>query len=250
MPTDLNDLLDLMSSQGVHLPQTYVSAVTEVCFSGSFAANSEAQHRLHGRMFQDPRVLGYRFLRHSAHETIGARIIADVAAQVPSDAHDGIREKMESHASDEFRHGRMFKTAAERLFEFPSDEISKIQKETSDHKQDFDKKFQGNIKNFICSTHLGEIRSYFLLESYISIAKNLSDQKFHQVKAMLEVIYGDEVRHLIYTGNYLTEWMKNDSTLCEFFKKMLSVYSDESNHEKRILMSYNQNYANNVSAII
>ena len=167
----------------------------------------------------NPKAVALEFCSHSRAETFGAAFI-ESAAKVCSDG--VLRAALDAHASDEYRHGRMFRALAERLGEtFPTETE---QPDEARFRADDAGAFTGNMGAFMCSTHVAEIRSLCLLGAFLEAARALPKTLKPRITSILERVHDDEMRHAEYSGDWVQRYLNASEISPSYIAECFAVY--------------------------
>jgi hypothetical protein len=226
----VDTISSLLREHDVGMAGSYRRAL-DVLGQEVFAANSDAMRGVNEATFRHQGALLHRLERHSKNETAGAQLIAYVAQ---THARDSLREDLLKHAQDEFRHGRMLGALVDRLsgMEESSPHVERV--EIPENNAGFD----GDVINFICATHVAEIRTFSMLEQYIVLARMLPSHVAPKMLACFEAIHRDEVRHLTYTARHLNAWMQSDERPGTLLIEYMRTYSRASWQEIAEMAGY------------
>lgn len=167
-------------------------------------------------LFNNRQSLASRMLRHAEHEAIGAQFIRMISQRLN---HDSIlKQQVIEHATDEEKHAKLFASLAEKLkSDGDTDYIYKY-----DIEKDIDE-FNGDIDLFFISTHAAEIRNLFILDAYMSQVHQNSTHLPSSFFKAIEVIQHDEINHVSYTQEIVSELVKNESHL-HYFNYCINDY--------------------------
>lgn len=183
----------------------------------SYLPNSQLMHDINVAMLSQPSVAALRFERHSQHEASGSRFIEAVARRFVEDA--DLQEKLLNHADDEARHCRMFAALAAR---FAGDAPRSETVRPVDTEEDNIELFNGDLANFLISTHTAEVRNLTILNQYGRLLASSSRIEDDRARQVIDRIHEDEMRHVAYTAAYVSEELEHSAKAHALF----SVYTD------------------------
>jgi hypothetical protein len=165
------------------------------------------------RLAFDYRSLAAVFVRHSVTEQIGSATIQTI-----------LKDCLLEHAADEKKHSRIFANIAKRLAPDMIPEESFVRAEAKANEV-FLREFRGNVAQFICDTHVAEVRNLVYLGNYIA---EFSDVRLYRelgIVQALEVILADEVRHVGYTGRLIDAWASDGVSVTDYLSAACKQYS-------------------------
>ncbi len=183
----------------------------------SYLPNSQLMHDINAAMFSQPRVAALRFERHSQHEASGSRFIEAVARRFVDDAN--LQAQLLNHADDEARHCRMFAALAAR---FAGDAPRNETIHPVETGEDNIELFNGDLANFLISTHTAEVRNLTILTQYGRILAASQHLEGDRARQVIDRIHEDEMRHVAYTAAYVSRELERSAKAHELF----SVYTD------------------------
>lgn len=165
----------------------------------SYLPNSCLMYEINAAMLSEPEVAAQRFERHSRHEASGSRFIEAVARRFVIDS--DLRTQLLKHADDEARHCRMFAALAAR---FEGDASSNGMTHGVDDDEENIESFNGDLANFLISTHTAEVRNLTILSQYIRILASSRSAENDRIRQVLDRVHEDEMRHVAYTAAYVS----------------------------------------------
>lgn len=185
----------------------------------SYLPNSPLMHDINAAMLSQPKVAALRFERHSQHESFGSRFIEAVAGRFVQDAN--LQAQLLDHADDEARHCRMFAALAARFAgDAPRNEA--IRPADAATGEDNIELFNGDVANFLISTHTAEVRNLTILSQYGRILASSQNSEGDRARQVIDRIHEDEMRHVAYTAAYVSEELERSAKAHELF----CVYTD------------------------
>lgn len=200
----LTDLGKLYSSYGIETGDRYEVSMTRA-MNSKLAYGSPAMYGVTATVLSSRRMIAYNLAQNAVDEAKGAariQIIADNYA-------DGdLHKKMHRHVGEELKHSKLFKELVLATgYETRDDPI---EPDATDEVLDFD----DELKAFICRVHSIEIRSWTVLRMYRHV---LGQRAFPELSdaalPVLDDIMQDEINHVVYTGQQIDEWLRDDPDL-------------------------------------
>lgn len=171
-------------------------------------------------LLRNPRVYGTRLARHSVNEALGSEMIALVSALV-GDSDRDLADDLSSHSKDEGRHAKIFAALARRLKADGASEKPDGLPGADESGESFD----GDVASFIASTHAAEARNLFVLTAYLEVCAELLDvdDRVAVVNA-LSSIHEDELRHVTYTGAWVSRFLEAGSVTERYLVEALDAF--------------------------
>jgi hypothetical protein len=200
-----SDLQKLYLDNGIETREPYNSLMARALGPG-LAYGTPAMYGVTATVLSSKRMIAYNLVQNSIDEAKGAARIQVIADRYASDT--PLYKKMKRHVGEELKHSRQFKDlVAATGYEA---ETTKAEPGAADEVLDFD----DELKAFICRVHSIEIRSWTVLRMYQQIlAKNEFPELTERALPVLADIMQDEMFHVMYTGQQIDEWLRDDPEL-------------------------------------
>jgi len=216
----LNDLRKLYLDHQVKTAERYNDSMARA-LGAELAYGSPAMYGVTATVLSSRRMIAYNLAQNAIDEAKGAariQMIADKYAVADVDLY----KKMHRHVGEELKHSRLFKSLVPATGYETRDEP--VAPEATDEVLDFD----DELRAFICRVHSIEIRSWTVLRIYQHVLRqrafpDLSDAML----PVLDDIMQDEINHVLYTGQQIDEWLRDDDELRTVFDECL----DHTNRE-------------------
>jgi len=200
-----SDLAELYRSHEIKTAEPYNSLMAQALGPG-LAYSTPAMYGVTATVLSSKRMIAYNLVQNSIDEAKGAARIQVIADRYAADT--PLHKKMKRHVGEELKHSQQFKdlvAATGYLAQSGDPEPGAI-----DDVLDFD----DELKAFICRVHSIELRSWTVLRMYQDI---LSSRTFPDVSEaalpVLEDIMQDEMYHVVYTGEQIDEWLREEPSL-------------------------------------
>lgn len=216
----LNDLRQLYRDHQVETAERYEDSMARA-LGPELAYGSPAMYGVTATVLSSRRMIAYNLAQNAIDEAKGAariQMIADKYATADGDLY----KKMHRHVGEELKHSKLFKELVPATgYETRDDPV---EPEAAEEVLDFD----DELRAFICRVHSIEIRSWTVLRMYQHVLRqrifpDLSDTAL----PVLDDIMQDEINHVLYTGQQIDEWLRDDPDLQPVFNECL----DHTNRE-------------------
>jgi rubrerythrin len=159
-------------------------------------------------LFKSKKMMAFNLLQNAIDEAKGAARVRIIAERY---ANDELRVKMIRHVNDEMNHSKMFAD----MIPLTGFDIEHDDSEANDIDNVFN--FDDDLKQFLCRVHSIEVRSWVMLRHYLTTLDELTDPELLKMKPIIESIMQDEIRHVCYTGETVSNWLDNDNDLKDTF---------------------------------
>ena len=185
------------------------SRILEQLDQAAFSSAYKIRSPLADLAVDDPVLLSRNFKQHAFNELATAQTLEAIATKTKPTP---LREEMERHADDEYRHHRMFKAIAKDILQAdecssPSDEADEESYEwILENDRNFVANYNGDIVEFLCDVFAGEARTHVVLSGYLNALQSRG-LRFKKICHTLGKVLEDENRHVGYSARYLNEWM-------------------------------------------
>ncbi|PSV20611.1 GTPase [Photobacterium leiognathi subsp. mandapamensis] len=203
-----NELYAMLESFNVNPSDEYKECI-EKYLTADLSFTSELMEGLAKTIFRSKKMMAYYLLHNSIDEAKGAARLRLMANRY---ADEELKQKMLRHYNDEMNHSTMFASLIPLTgYEAEVDdtgvegELTKI--------LDFD----DNIKTFIFRVHSIEVRSWRLLLLHLKIIEGSNEQYMKDMQPTIQNILEDEMRHVSYTAQYVSQWLHQDPYLSQSF---------------------------------
>ncbi|MDE2431102.1 MAG: hypothetical protein KGM99_20460 [Burkholderiales bacterium] len=197
------DLISLYASHHVPVGNRY-KAVIKQALGKNLAYATSAMQGLATTIFSSPSMVAYNLLQNSVDEAKGAARVNLIADRYASGS---LKDKMKQHVRDELKHSAQFlsllKVTGVSDYTFEGESNGKAEAEKT---LDFDDELQ----KFICRVHSIEIRSWTILRLYMQIIQDSPNPQLAAAIPVLEKIMADEINHVLYTGQTISDWIESD----------------------------------------
>jgi rubrerythrin len=172
-------------------------------------------------VFNSKKMMAFNLIQNAIDEAKGAARVRIIAERY---ADKELREKMLKHVNDEMNHSSMFAELVQYTgYEVETEDFSEHAEEINSV---FD--FDDDLKQFICRVHSIEVRSWTMLRHYLNVLNELQDEKLLKMKPAIEKIMRDEINHVCYTGQTVSNWLEEDESLCQIFVECINHTNKET----------------------
>jgi hypothetical protein len=214
----LQDLKQLYTDHGITTDERYDESMSRA-MGPQLAYGSPAMYGVTATVLSSRRMIAYNLAQNAIDEAKGAARIQVIA---DSYAEGDLYKKMHRHVGEELKHSRQFKALVPATGYRTKDDP--VEPEATEEVLDFG----DELRAFICRVHSIEIRSWTVLRMYQHI---LCQKAFPDLSEaalpVLDDIMRDEINHVIYTGQQIDEWLRDDEGLQSVFDECL----DHTNRE-------------------
>ncbi len=217
----LNDLGQLYRDHKVETAERYNDSMTRA-LGPELAYGSPAMYGVTATVLSSRQMIAYNLAQNAIDEAKGAariQMIADKYADAGSDLH----KNMHRHVGEELKHSKLFKSLVPATgYETRDDPVDPA---ATEEVLDFD----DELRAFICRVHSIEIRSWTVLRMYQHVLRqrafpDLSDSAL----PVLDDIMQDEINHVLYTGEQIDAWLREDPGLQPVFDECLNHTNRET----------------------
>lgn len=201
----LDDLKQLYRDSGISPGPTYLRSMERALGGGALAYGTPAMTGITDTVLSSPRMVAFNLVQNSIDEAKGAariQVIADKYADEP------LYKKMHRHVGEEMKHSRQFHDLV------PATGYEAVQEEPDAKAADEVLDFDDELRAFICRVHSIEIRSWTVLRMYrAALERRQFPQLSDAALPVLADIMQDEINHVLYTGEQIDEWLREDPSL-------------------------------------
>lgn len=202
LPNVKEDLESLLTEHNVAIESGY-TRVLETLNRVGFSYSTPAMYGMACTLFSSKELIAFNLLQNAIDEAKGAARVNIIADRY---APEELKKMMKRHVGDELKHSRQFADMIP-LTGYASQPVS--ENEGIDDVFEFD----DELKTFLCRVHSIEVRSWTILRHYQNILKDLDDAELNKALPVLDEIMADEIQHVVYTGEQIQKWMKEDPLL-------------------------------------
>jgi hypothetical protein len=215
----LNDLRQLYSEHQVGTAARYEDSMARA-LGPELAYGSPAMYGVTATVLSSRRMIAYNLAQNAIDEAKGAARIQMIADKY---ADGDLYKKMHRHVGEELKHSKLFKSLVpETGFQTRDDPVDQA---TADEVLDFD----DELKAFICRVHSIEIRSWTVLRMYQHVLRQRAFPELSDTALpVLDDIMQDEINHVLYTGQQIDEWLRDDPGLQSVFDECLEHTNRET----------------------
>jgi hypothetical protein len=214
----LHDLRQLYADHGITTASRYDDSMSRA-LGIQLAYGSPAMFGVTATVLTSRIMIAYNLAQNAIDEAKGAARIQIIADKY---ATGELYKKMHRHVGEELKHSRQFKALVPATgFTTRDDPVTpEVTEEVLD--------FEDELRSFICRVHSIEIRSWTVLRMYQQILRQGMYPDLSEVALpVLDDIMKDEINHVLYTGQQIDEWLRDDETLQPIFDECL----DHTNRE-------------------
>jgi hypothetical protein len=195
-------LLRLYSTRGIQISPGYAQACDRFLGPG-LAYATPMMRGVTATLLSNPTLLAFNLVQNAIDEAKGAarvKLIADRHAT------GDLASKMRRHVADEFKHSVQFRKLLAVV------EVANCDRDPDEVGREVASvlEFDDDLQVFICRIHSIEIRSWTVLRNYIDILSSHENERLHRALQVLEDIMADEINHVLYTGQQVSEWIEAD----------------------------------------
>lgn len=219
---DRDDIIALYEEKSTQLNHDYLAALEK--FDLTATPNKQyTWQSVFDSMLEVDDIFAAHLTRIANEEMCGHQLITLIASNIED---NNFRQKVQAHAQDELRHAFMYRSMSDRLLHVKKGDIEiKSINPTNELGNDFSEgDFNHNLKIFLISIHMGEIRGYLSLKYLLSKLVERKEKHIKYFYEKLEKIEKDESNHIVYTGLKINQYLNETPKL------------------KHILMKYAQRY--------
>lgn len=183
-------------------------------------------------LFSSSPMIAYNLLQNSIDEAKGAARICVIADRY---APPELAEKMKRHVREELKHSAQFMSLISTI------EVGQIEREESPKTPAEVSKvldFDDELRSFICRVHSIEIRSWRILVTYMDVLRERGEPALLKALPVIEEIMGDEINHVLYTGEQINRWIEQDPALCATLRECLAHTNRETWHDMATMSNY------------
>lgn len=215
----LTDLHALYQEHGIKTGKLYQESMQNA-LGPQLAYATPAMYGVTATVLSSRRMVAYNLTQNAIDEAKGASRIQIIADRY---ADPEFHKKMTRHVGEELKHSKQFKALVQATGYETLDEY--IEKQIAEEVLDF----EDGLKPFICRVHSIELRSWTVLRIYQQILRerrspDLSDDAL----PVLENIMADEINHVVYTGEQIDLWLREDPALQTVFDECLEHTNRET----------------------
>ena len=213
---------DLVSDSNIVFKSDYLEILYSF-INNELVFTSDAMTFMHDVLFANEKVLAAQLAIHANNELLGSQVIEMAAA---SCSIGQLKEQMISHAKDEARHSKIFSGLSRNV----SDKIlsPNYQQKYNVDLDETGELYDGNIASFICSTHVAEIRTLYVLEDYRRCLRALNNDWAPKFLAALDTLYADELKHAFYTAVWVDKFLKKGKITSDYLKLCFHSYERQA----------------------
>jgi rubrerythrin len=201
------DLMKLYENNNILVSNIYKDCVFDNLVR-DLAYTSPIMEGMVSTLFKSKKMMAFNLLQNAIDEAKGAARVRIIAERY---ANDELRVKMIRHVNDEMNHSKMFAD----MIPLTGFDIEHDDSEANDIDNVFN--FDDDLKQFLCRVHSIEVRSWVMLRHYLTTLDKLTDPELLKMKPIIESIMQDEIRHVCYTGETVSNWLDNDNDLKDTF---------------------------------
>ncbi|MGP4000265.1 hypothetical protein [Streptomyces sp. 8N706] len=204
----LADLKNLYKEREIELGELYVESMT-TALNHQLSYQVPAMYGITRTLFDSPRMIAWNLVQNGIDEAKGAARIQIIAEKY---ADPELAKKMHRHVGEELKHSRLFLNMVQ-LTGYQTVEVDLADgEEQVGMVMDFD----DELRAFICRVHSIEIRSWTVLRYYLDALREMSRQDIaEKMIPVIEHIMVDEINHVVYTGEAIDGWLREDPSLKE-----------------------------------
>ncbi len=215
----LNDLKRLYKDHALETSGSYDDSMTRA-LGPDLAYGSPAMYGVTATVLSSRRMIAYNLAQNAIDEAKGAARIQMIADKY---ADGDLFKKMHRHVGEELKHSRLFKALVPATgYETRDDPV---QPDATEDVLDFD----DELKAFICRVHSIELRSWTVLRMYQHVLRQRAFPDLSETALpVLDDIMQDEINHVLYTGQHIDEWLRDDPGLQPVFDECLEHTNRET----------------------
>lgn len=183
-------------------------------------------------VLSQPHLVAQNLVQNAIDEAKGAARVWKMAS---TRASGGLAIKMHKHVKDELRHSGQFRGLIPLTGEVatPIERSEEVEAQAA-HVMDFD----DDLRSFICRVHSIELRSWTVLRIYIDILRQSQYPWALSAIAVLETILADEVTHVLYTGEQISEWLIENAAFESVMSECFSHTDRETWNDMATMASF------------
>lgn len=213
------DLYDLYAQRDIDPGPAYRDSM-ERSLTRSLAYGTPSMSGITSTVLSSLKLIAYNLVQNSVDEAKGAARIQVIADKY---ADPELAKKMHRHVGEELKHSRQFLD----LVKATGFETEDVPFAESSIEEVLD--FEDDLRAFICRVHSIEIRSWTVLRMYqAELGKRIFPEFSDQALPVLDDIMQDEINHVVYTGEQIDLWLKEDPSLQLVFDECLAHTNRET----------------------
>jgi hypothetical protein len=215
----LHDLRQLYTDHGIGTSPRYEDSMSRA-LGAQLAYGSPAMFGVTATVLSSRIMIAYNLAQNAIDEAKGAARIQIIADQ---QAEGDLYKKMHRHVGEELKHSRLFKELVSATGYVTTDEP--VAPDAAEEVLDF----EDELRSFICRVHSIEIRSWTVLRMYQHILRQHEFPDLSEAALpVLDDIMQDEINHVLYTGQQIDEWLRDDEPLQAIFDECLNHTNRET----------------------
>ena len=201
----LGDLKELYSDRGISPGATYLQSMEQALGGGALAYGTPAMVGITDTVLSSRRMIAFNLVQNSIDEAKGAARIQLIADRYADPA---LAKRMKKHVGEELKHSRQFKELV------PATGYDVLEEQADEQAVEEVLDFDDELKAFMCRVHSIEIRSWTVLRMYqAALARREFPELSDEALPVLDDIMQDEINHVLYSGETIDEWMRDDPSL-------------------------------------
>lgn len=235
----LADLKNLYKEREIQLGELYVESMTSA-LDHQLSYQVPAMYGITRTLFDSPKMIAWNLVQNGIDEAKGAARIQIIAEKY---AEPDLHKKMMRHVGEELKHSRLFLNMVQ-LTGYQTVEVDLADgEEQVGQVMDFD----DDLRAFICRVHSIEIRSWTVLRYYLEALRSMPRRDIaEEMTPVIEHIMVDEINHVVYTGETIDGWLREDPSLKETLDECFAHTNRETWQDMASMTKYladNYSYA-------